>query len=94
MTALIVKLAFEAVVTLIIAGIVLAMICQLSRAKWTRHLALRAVMAASYFLCTPVRQLMKSLGIPVAPVDFSPLLTVLALRLLQSLMVGFLRFLP
>jgi uncharacterized protein YggT (Ycf19 family) len=94
MTVLIVKLAFEALVTVIIVGIVLTMICQVSRAKWTRHLALRAVMAAAYFLCTPIRQLMKSVGIPVAPVDFSPLLTVLALRLIQSFLVGFLRFLP
>ena len=55
---------------------------------------LRAVMAASFYLCTPVRLLMKSFGIPVAPVDFSPLLTVLVLRMLQGLLVGLLRFLP
>jgi uncharacterized protein YggT (Ycf19 family) len=93
-TAFVVKLAFEAVVLVIIAGIVLTMVCQLTRARWTRHLALRAVMAASFYLCTPVRLLMKSLGIPVAPVDFSPLLTVLVLRMLQGLLVGPLRFLP
>jgi len=88
-----VKLAFEGVVLVIIAGIILTMITQVTSAKWTRHLALRAVMAVSYFLCAPARQAMKAVGIPVAPFDFSPLVTIVVLRMLQGLVVGLLRFL-
>lgn len=94
MLAFVVNLAFNAVELLIVAGVILYMIAQVTRARWTRHVAVRALILTASALCAPVRQLMKAFRIPTAPLDFSPLITIIGLRVLQSVVVWFLRLLP
>lgn len=94
MTAALVSLLFDAVEGVIITGVVLAMITQVTRFAWTRHPLVRALILAARGLCAPARTLMKRLGLPLAPLDFSPVVTVFALRAVQWLVVSILRFLP
>lgn len=94
MLAFLANLAFDALELVIFAGVVLAMISQVTRAPWTRHPIARALILAARTLCGPARMLMKRLGVPTAPLDFSPVVTVFALRFLQMLVVGFLRLFP
>ncbi|MCC2667606.1 MAG: hypothetical protein K0Q72_77 [Armatimonadetes bacterium] len=94
MIAFVVKLAFQAVELVIVVGIILHMVSQVTRGPWTRHPFIKTVMLAARLICAPVRQILKGAGIPVAPIDFSPLLTILALRVLQWAVVGFLRIFP
>jgi uncharacterized protein YggT (Ycf19 family) len=94
MLAFLANLLFEAAELVIFAGVILTMIAQLSRARWTKHPLVRGLILVTRALCAPARMLLKRLGLPLAPLDFSPIVTVLALRLIQWLVVGFLRLFP
>jgi uncharacterized protein YggT (Ycf19 family) len=94
MIAGLVNLAFQGLELVIVAGVILLMITQVARGPWTRHPLVKGLMLAARLCCAPVRRVMKGLGIPVAPLDFSPLLTLLLLRVVQWFVVGFLRLFP
>lgn len=94
MLAFLANLAFDAVELVIFAGVVLATISQVTHAPWTRHPIARTLILAARALCAPARMLMKRLGLPMGPLDFSPVVTVFGLRFLQMLVVGFLRLFP
>jgi uncharacterized protein YggT (Ycf19 family) len=93
-TAALVSLLFDAVEGVIIVGVVLALIRPSTRLAWTRHPLVRALILLARGLCAPARMLMKRLGLPLAPLDFSPVVTVFALRVVQWLVVSFLRLFP
>jgi uncharacterized protein YggT (Ycf19 family) len=94
MLAFLADLAFNAVELVIFAGVILAMIAQVTHARWTKHPLVRGLILATRGLCAPARMLMKRLGLPLSPVDFSPMVTVLGLRVVQGVVVGFLRLFP
>jgi uncharacterized protein YggT (Ycf19 family) len=94
MIAFLVSLVFRAVELVIVAGVVLMMVTQVVRGPWTRHPLTKGLMLAARLFCAPARQMMKRLGIPVAPLDFSPLVTLLVLQVVQWFVVGFLRLFP
>ena len=94
MLAFLVNLAFNAVELVIFAGLILTMIAQVTRAPWTKHPLARGLILATRGLCAPARMLMKRLGLPLSPLDFSPMVTVVALRVVQWVVVGFLRLFP
>jgi uncharacterized protein YggT (Ycf19 family) len=94
MLASLVSLAFDAIELVIFAGVILSMIAQATRARWTRHPSVRGLVLAARGLCAPARMVMKRLGLPVSPLDFSPVVTVFALRAAQWLVVSFLRLFP
>jgi uncharacterized protein YggT (Ycf19 family) len=91
--ALVVNLAFNTVELVIVAGVFLSLITQVTRARWTRHVAVRALILSARALCAPARQLIKALRIPTAPLDLSPLVTLIGLRVVQ-VVVWVLRLLP
>lgn len=93
MLAWLANLAFDAVEMVIFAGVILSMVSQATRARWTKHPIVRGLILAMRGLCAPARMVLKRLGLPLAPLDFSPVVTILALRLCQMLVVGFLRLL-
>jgi len=94
MLAFLANLAFDVVELVIFAGVILLMVSQATRARWTKHPLVRGLILVTRALCAPARMLMKRLGLPLAPLDFSPMVTVLALRLIQGLVVGLLRLFP
>jgi uncharacterized protein YggT (Ycf19 family) len=89
--AFLANLAFDTVELVIFAGVVLSLVSQVTRARWTKHPLVRGLILATRALCAPARLLLKRLGLPLAPLDFSPVATILALRLCQMLVVGILR---
>ena len=91
MLAGLVNLVFTGLELVIVAGVVLLMVTQVVRSPWTRHPVVKGLMLVSRLCCAPMRRLMKGLGLPLSPLDFSPLLTLLLLRVLQWFVVGFLR---
>jgi uncharacterized protein YggT (Ycf19 family) len=94
MLALLAQLVFWALELTIIVGIAVHMIAQLTGGRWARHPLVKTLLFFVQAVCAPVRQAMKAIGIPVSPIDFSPLLTIFVLRGLKWLIVGFLKFLP
>lgn len=94
MLAFLANLAFDAVELVIFAGVILTMIAQITRARWTKHPLVRGLVLATRGLCAPARMLMKRLGLPLAPLDFSPMVAVFGLRMIQWVVVGFLRLFP
>lgn len=94
MLAFLADLAFKATELVIVAGVILLMISRATRARWTKHPLVRGLVLAARGLCAPARMLMKRLGLPLAPLDFSPMVTVLALRFCQGLVVWFLHLFP
>ena len=74
----------------IVAGIILAMIRQAMRPRWMSHPVPRALIAAAEGLCAPFRRILVRVGLPVRPLDLSPMLAVFTLQAVS----GFLARLP
>jgi uncharacterized protein YggT (Ycf19 family) len=91
---IIVQFIFSALIALISGGVILSLIRTVLRPTWGDHPAVRAVIAVSDALCAPFRRLMQHFGIPTRPLDFSPMVAVLALELLQAIVMGILNLLP
>lgn len=83
--AWLISLAIQAAKYLIIGSVVLTLIGQVLRPRWINHPVVQFVIGLGYALYAPIRQLMRLLGIPVRPIDFSPLVTILLLDFLNWL---------
>lgn len=89
MTSLIplIDLVIRGAIYLIMGAIILSMVGQALRARWLYHPVVRGIIVLGLGLCAPFRRLMERFGIPTRPLDFSPMLAVLALQVLESLLI-------
>ena len=85
-----INLAFQVAVYLIIGAVILSMIAQVTRARWLDSPVVRGIVGLGLALCEPFRRLMERFGIPTRPIDFSPMVAILALQVLQRLVIGLL----
>lgn len=77
----------EVISLLVIASIILSMVAQVTRARWIHHPAVRFVIAAGDAVCAPFRELMQRLGLPTAPLDFSPMIALFAIRMISGFLI-------
>ena len=80
-------LAIEIVTWLVIASVVLTMIGQVYPGNWTYSPLVWGVIQFGRKLCDPVRGLLERWGVPMRPLDWSPMIVVLLLNILQRLVV-------
>lgn len=76
---------------LVFAAVILSMIAQVSRAPWLRHPLVTSITTAGDAICAPFRQLMRTLGLPTAPLDFSPMVAMIAIGLVRDVLTRVLR---
>jgi YggT family protein len=86
----IVDMLFRAAIFVIMAGVVLSMIRAAIGVRWMRHPIVDGVVQLSEALCTPFRGLMEAVGIPTRPLDFSPMVAIIALQLIERLILSIL----
>ncbi len=77
----------EVISLVVIASIILSMIAQVTHARWIHHPAVRFVVAAGDAICAPFRELMQRLGLPTAPLDFSPMVALFAIRMISGFLI-------
>jgi uncharacterized protein YggT (Ycf19 family) len=77
-----ISLALRAAIYLVIGSVLLTLVGQILRPRWINHPLVQLVIALGYGIYAPFRYLMRRLGIPTRPIDFSPLVAILALEFL------------
>ena len=86
-----IALAINVAKYLVIASVVLSMVGMMLRPRWIDHPLVQAVIALGAAIYTPFRTLMRKLGLPTRPIDFSPMLAIFSLELLGWLVIGIFR---
>jgi uncharacterized protein YggT (Ycf19 family) len=83
-----VDMLFQAAIFVIIAGVVLSMIRTALGARRLAHPVVEAIIALSEALCEPFRRMMQAVGIPTRPLDFSPMVAIFALQMIERVILG------
>jgi uncharacterized protein YggT (Ycf19 family) len=76
----------RALIFVIIAGSLLATIKEITHPNWGRNLWVRLLIVVAETLCRPARRLMVGVGIPTRPLDFSPMVTIIAFEVVGRLL--------
>lgn len=76
---------------MIIASVLLSMIGQAASASWLRHPLVRLIVAAGEAIYGPFRLMMRSVGLPTAPLDFSPMVAMFAISFTRDVLIRLLR---
>ena len=80
-----IPLAIRIVSYLVIAGVVLSMIGQVSRASWVYSPFFWGIIQFERRICEPVRRQLERWGLPSRPLDWSPMIVVFGLNILERL---------
>ncbi len=88
------NLAFSLIYYVVVAGILLSMARQFVRARWLRHEIVDVIIRATEAICAPFRRMLRKVGLPLAPIDISPLLAIMCIQLAFRILVSLLLMLP
>ena len=81
----IIAFAIQALIWIVIAGVILSWIGRISSAAWVNAPIFDTIIRIGDAICEPVRRLMERFGLPTRPFDFSPMIVVFGLQLLGAL---------
>jgi uncharacterized protein YggT (Ycf19 family) len=80
-----VNLIFGMLLMIVLAGVVLSWVeLGLRRASWLYSPPINFIRELSFQIIRPFRNLMDRLGIPTRPLDFSPVIAMVAIQLIQQ----------
>lgn len=85
-----INLVFQAATYLIFGSVILSVVGHTTRGRWLYHPAVQLIIRGGDALCRPFRELMRRSGVNTGPLDFSPMIAVMALHLAQRLLLGLL----
>jgi YggT family protein len=80
-------LLFNIAQWIIIADVILSWVLIASRPRWSYHPAVRLVQEIAFQILRPFRRFLDRIGLRTGPIDFSPLVAILALQLLEMVVV-------
>lgn len=86
-----INLIFEIVFWIVFVDVILSWVLAVQRPRWAQHPLVRLVQEISYQVLRPFRKLLDRTGIRTGPIDFSPMIALIALRMVQMLLIRFLQ---
>lgn len=72
---------------IIIIDVILSWVTISSRPRWVYHPAVRLVQEIAFQILRPFRRLFDRLGLRTGPIDFTPIVAILALYVIERLVV-------
>jgi YggT family protein len=68
---------------IILADVILSWVLAVQRPRWAYHPLVRWVQEIGFQILRPFRRLLERLGLRTGPIDFSPMVAILALQVIE-----------
>ena len=78
---------FEILFWIIFIDIILSWVIAIQRPRWAYHPIVQLIHEISSRILRPFRRFMDRIGLRTGPIDFSPILAMLALRLVEMILI-------
>jgi YggT family protein len=82
-----IRLLFSIVSWIIIADVILSWVLAVQRPRWASNPIVRLVQEIAYQILRPFRKLLDRIGLRTGPIDFSPLVAILALQVIEMVLI-------
>jgi YggT family protein len=83
-----ISLLIEIISWIIIIDVILSWVLAVQRPRWADNAIVRLIQEVSYQILRPFRKLLDRTGLRTGPIDFSPLIAIMALRLIGWVLIG------
>jgi YggT family protein len=78
---------FEIIFWIVFIDVILSWVLAVQRPRWASHPIIRLIQEISYQILRPFRRLLDRIGLKTGPIDFSPLIALMALRFVQIILI-------
>jgi YggT family protein len=78
---------FQLLWWIVLADVILSWVLAVQRPRWAYHPAVRLVQEIAFQILRPFRRLLDRLGLRTGPIDFSPMVAILALQVIEIFVI-------
>jgi YggT family protein len=82
-----IQLVFTILSWIIIADVILSYVLAVQRPRWAYHPIVRLVQEIAFQVVRPFRLLLDRIGLKTGPIDFSPMVALLGLNLIEFILI-------